>query len=131
MVASYAGIGLDRTVVVVEAVAESDPALMAALAYWGCKVVHASDTREVLGHMAKMMPALLVVPDGGSTRTGSYMATVAGRGRDTVRRSERPQDTILQRPVDPTDLEDLLNAVFGPAGLPLSSLRESVASAAA
>ena len=128
---SYVAMDLERTVVVVESVAESDPALMAVLAHWGCTVVHAAGDRAALGQMATVMPALLVVPDGTSTLTGSYIATVSGRGRETVRRNERPQDTILQRPVDPADLEDLLESVFGPAGLPVSLLRERAVTVAA
>ncbi len=131
MVASYAGMGLERTALVVEAAAESDPALMAVLAHWGFTVVHAAGSRDALARMSTMMPALLVVPDGGSTRTGSYMATLASRGLEAVRRSERPQDAILQRPIDPAELEGLLETMFGPASLPVSLPPERAVSAAA
>lgn len=114
MVSSVTVTGQERTVLVVEAETESDPALAAALAYWGCTVVHVAGSREALAHLAAQMPALLFIPDGGSTVSGSYIATVAGRKVETLHGQARPRDVVLQRPIDPVELEELLGTVFGP-----------------
>src|SRR5690606_225683 len=131
MVASYAAIGMERTALVVEAAAESDPALMAVLAHWGFTVVHTEGSRDALAQMAAQSPALLVVPDGGSITTGRCVATVARRGSETGRRRARPPDVVLQRPVDPAELEGLLETMFGPAtrAVPLPKDRSTTAAA--
>jgi hypothetical protein len=64
--------------------------------------------------MAVRPPALVLIPDGGSPASGSYVATVAGRGVEAPRWEERPRDVVLQRPIDPAHMEDLLGTVFGP-----------------
>ena len=129
MANSLAAMGLERTVLMVEAAEESDRALTAALAHWGCTVTHVSGTREALSQLALGVPALLLVPDGGSLISGSYVATVASRRVETLRGSERPQDVVLQRPVDPADAEHLLETLFG-SPMPISPHTRGISVAA-
>src|SRR3954451_13321930 len=101
MANSLAAMGLERTVLMVETAEESDRALTAVLTHWGCTITHVPGVREALAQLALGTPALLLVPDGGSLISGSYVATVASRKVEVLRGSERPQDVVLQRPVDP------------------------------
>ncbi|MCX6020177.1 MAG: hypothetical protein NTZ05_00300 [Chloroflexi bacterium] len=111
----FAALGLQRSVLVVETEDQRDPALAGALAHWGCSVTSVTDSMQALRRLAHQPPTLLVAPDGGSAVSGTYLVTVTARGLDVVWDAERPRDAVLQRPVDPTEVELLLVALFGDA----------------